>query len=262
MTTDEIKKHKIRILVRQLYRDQKDRIRLGNSLQLKKDGSLQKANNADPEEYIHDIPELVDRYQDLVDKEAIMLKAIKRELKGLPVYEQFLKGVKGCGPTMAAVIIAEYDIAKANTISALWQYTGLNPGMVRGKKKVDGETVETDSLIRGDRFTKGYLAPYNSDLRSKMIGVLGGAFLKAKSEYAKYYYDYKNRLQNSERRIEGQDKDELWSETSDLRRHKAAMRYMVKMFLKDLYVAWRTIEGLEVRPPYAEEYLGKKHHTA
>jgi len=68
MTANEIKKHKIRILVRQMYRDQKDRIRLGNSLQLKKDGSLQKANNVNPEEYIHDIPELVDRYQDLVER--------------------------------------------------------------------------------------------------------------------------------------------------------------------------------------------------
>jgi hypothetical protein len=34
---------------------------------------------------------------------------------------------------------------------------------------------------------------------------------------------------------------------------------MLKMFLKDLYVAWRKIEGLEVREPYAAEYLGKRH---
>jgi hypothetical protein len=35
---------------------------------------------------------------------------------------------------------------------------------------------------------------------------------------------------------------------------------MIKMFVKDLYVAWRTIEGLEVRKPYQEEYLGKVHN--
>jgi hypothetical protein len=29
--------------------------------------------------------------------------------------------------------------------------------------------------------------------------------------------------------------------------------------LKDLYVQWRTIEGLEVREPYSAEYLGKRH---
>jgi hypothetical protein len=34
---------------------------------------------------------------------------------------------------------------------------------------------------------------------------------------------------------------------------------MIKQFLKDLYVHWRTLEGLPVRQPYAEEYLGKVH---
>jgi hypothetical protein len=41
--------------------------------------------------------------------------------------------------------------------------------------------------------------------------------------------------------------------------HNKAMRYMVKRFLADLYVQWRTIRGLTVRPPYAEEYLGRVH---
>jgi len=36
---------------------------------------------------------------------------------------------------------------------------------------------------------------------------------------------------------------------------------MVKMFLKDLYVAWRELEGLEIRRPYEEEYLGRVHHA-
>jgi hypothetical protein len=34
---------------------------------------------------------------------------------------------------------------------------------------------------------------------------------------------------------------------------------MVKIFLVDLYTAWRTIEGLPVEPSYAEGKLGKKH---
>lgn len=38
-----------------------------------------------------------------------------------------------------------------------------------------------------------------------------------------------------------------------------AMRYMVKRFLVDLYVAWRTIEGLTVEPEYNEGKLGHKH---
>lgn len=38
-----------------------------------------------------------------------------------------------------------------------------------------------------------------------------------------------------------------------------AIRYMIKMFLKDLWVAWRTLEGLPVTPDYAEAKLGMKH---
>ena len=45
----------------------------------------------------------------------------------------------------------------------------------------------------------------------------------------------------------------------DGHRHNAAIRYMIKQFAMDLYVEWRTIEGLEVRPSYSEEFLGKVH---
>lgn len=44
-----------------------------------------------------------------------------------------------------------------------------------------------------------------------------------------------------------------------LHRKNMAIRYMVKVFLKDLWVAWRTLEGLPVTPDYAEAKLGLKH---
>jgi len=49
---------------------------------------------------------------------------------------------------------------------------------------------------------------------------------------------------------------------SQAHRHNAAKRYMVKMFLLELHKRWRKLEGLEVRPPYAEEKLGIKHHES
>lgn len=47
---------------------------------------------------------------------------------------------------------------------------------------------------------------------------------------------------------------------SDMHRHQAAVRYMIKMLLMQLWERWRTLEGLEVRAPYANEYLGREHH--
>lgn len=42
-------------------------------------------------------------------------------------------------------------------------------------------------------------------------------------------------------------------------RHNMAVRYMVKLFLNDLYNAWRELEGLPVAPTYQEAKLGHTH---
>lgn len=48
--------------------------------------------------------------------------------------------------------------------------------------------------------------------------------------------------------------------TGDAHRDVAARRYMVKMLLLDMWKAWRALEGLPIRPSYAEEKLGLVHH--
>lgn len=58
----------------------------------------------------------------------------------------------------------------------------------------------------------------------------------------------------------GTGRDAPWGR-SDAHRHNAALRYMVKMFLAAYWEKYRTIEGLPVRPPYAQEYLGLVHHA-
>jgi len=74
-----------------------------------------------------------------------------------------------------------------------------------------------------------------------------------------FYYPYKERLSKEKNEVLHIGKMKPWDEVSLGHRDRAAKRYMVKMFIKDLYVAWREIEGLPVRVPYQEEYLGHKH---
>ena len=69
------------------------------------------------------------------------------------------------------------------------------------------------------------------------------------SQYGKVYYDYKNRLANHPKH----------ASKSPAHRHSMALRYMIKIFLNDLYANWRRIEGLEVYPPYHEAKLGLYH---
>jgi hypothetical protein len=232
----------------------------------------------------------MDMFQGLYDnarkQEAVIFKYLKGLLMSFRIWTEWLQDVKGVGVMMGSVIIAVYNIDIASTISKLWQYTGLNPGMVRGKKRIpkhrykktDGEIIKeiikrdksvdyivlTNHMVRGDETTDGFIRPYNAWLRSKMVGVLAPSFMMSESPYRKYFYDKRTQLENSSEEVrerigDGKVKMVQWKDARPDHRRKAAMRYMIKMFLKDLYVAWRTLEGLEVRAPYQEEYLGHTH---
>lgn len=99
---------------------------------------------------------------------------------------------------------------------------------------------------------------YNPWLKSKLVGVLGPSFLRAGNEkYRKIYDDYKFRLENHARY--GDAAKEQYKDATKGHRHAMAVRYVVKQFLAELYVEWRTLEGLPVSAPYHEAKLGLFH---
>lgn len=262
----------IRTLVRAREDFQAMRKRMDNRLGRKADGAQQNLI-----EGRHFREEDIDNF-DAIAKEARkqeknVEKMLKHNLKCFAIYIYFLDQIKGVGEIAAGHIIGQFDIEEASTVSKMWQYAGLNPGKVRGKQRVEvnkykdemGEIsrviynekgkpeafiVTTNELIRGDRPTPGFVLPYNKPLRTALVGVLADGFIKAQSYYAlEYYYPYKHRL----------EQEDEWKDESKGHRDRAAKRYMIKMFIKDLYVAWRELEGLSVRAPYQEEYLNHKH---
>lgn len=261
----------IRTLVRFREDFQDMRKRMDNRIGRKADGTLQNIEEREIGE--KDSIVLASFADAAYQQEKEISKTLKKYLKDFPIYTEFLKNVKGVGEIAAGWIISEYDIHKATTVSKMWQFTGLNPGLVRGKKRVENKDgtysyVPTDKMIRGDKLTPGFVAPFNKRLRVALLGVMADGFVKAQNYYAlEYYYPYKNRLAKSEKKVienkkGGKTEEVEWQEASKGHRDQAAKRYMIKMFLKDLYVAWREIEGLPVRVPYKEEYLGHKHQKA
>jgi hypothetical protein len=244
----------VRMLVRAREDFQSMRKRMDNRIGRKADGTEQDIEER--EFRAEDVANFAGIADEARQQERNIEKMLHVTLQRFPVYTDFLAQTKGVGDIAAGWILAEYDIYKASTVSKMWQFTGLNPGMVPGKKRVENSDgsfslVNTGDMIRGDRLTPGYVAPFNKRLRTAMVGVLADGFIKAQSPYAlNYYYPYKDRLAN----------EEGWSDESKGHRDRAAKRYMIKMFLKDLYVAWRKLEGLPVREPYSEEYLGKRHN--
>lgn len=248
---------------------QAQRKRMDNRLGIKADGTDQ--NIEERAFTVDDIEFFSGVSASARDLEETIEKRFKKLLRRFPIYTQWLKDVKGVGPVAAAQLLANIDIEKATTVSKIWQYTGMNPGMVRGmkrKEKADGsfELIETDTMIRGDKATKGFVLPFNKGLRTALLGVMGDGFIKSQNHYCmEFYYPTKHRLENSaapvwEIRKAGAKPEQIpWAEAKPAHRHRYAIRKMVKMFLADLYKEWRAIEGLEVRPPYQEQYLGHKH---
>ena len=199
---------------------------------------------------------LAGQYERLCEDEKAGFKELLAILKEIPIYENFLSTVKGCGPAIAGIILSEIDIHKSEYPSSLWKYGGLDvaaDGAGRSRRKehlVDIEYTNRD----GEPATKKGIT-FNPWLKTKLIGVFGPSLLRAgreENKYAQAYYDYKHRIENHP----------AHAEKSKGHRHNMAIRYMVKRFLVDLYIAWRTLEGLPVAPEYSEAKLGIVHKKA
>ncbi len=199
---------------------------------------------------------LVDQYLSLEQQEDKQFSRLKNVLKDFPIYNEFLEGIYGVGPAMAGVIVSEINIHAAQYPSSLWKYAGLDvagDGKGRSRKK---EHLEESEYINKDGETATKMGiTFNPFLKTKLVGVLGSSFIKqspTKCQYRKIYDDYKHRLENMP----------AHADKTTGHRHNMAVRYAVKRFLADLYVAWRTLEGLPVATEYSEGKLGIIHRAA
>lgn len=234
------------------------------------------------DELISDYIELVliNNYIQLERTEAQQFRALEGLLTDFRIWNEFLTGVTGCGPAMGAVIMSEIPIHNTPNVGKLWALCGLDvaeDGFGRSRRKE--HLVERTYTNRQGKEATRLSITFNPFLKTKLAGVLGPSFLRTGSSYAKLYYDYKNRIQTDPGRIKATD--ELWKRLSNgetvkvngqyyqgepfrilwtpQRIHDASIRYMVKIFLQDMWKEWRRIEGLSVTPTWAEKYLGHTH---
>ena len=204
---------------------------------------------------------MLHQYFELEAMEARGFRQIESVLDEHPIYTRFLRQVVGIGPALAGYIISEIDISKAPYPASLEKYIGIDVVM-----EIDPETGEITgshgrSMRKEDMITVKYKAKdgtekeklsltFKKDLRAKMIGVLASCFLRSRSPYSNNYYNYKNRISNAP---EHKDK-------TLLHKHRMATRYMLKFFVRDLYIAWKYVSGMEIRPAYEAAKLGILHN--
>jgi len=196
---------------------------------------------------------LAKSYLEILSTEKALFRELERFLMlECPIYSQWMKSIRGCGAATAGMILANIDIRKAKYVSSIWRYCGLDvakDGRGRGRYKehlVDQEYTDKD----GNNKTKKSLG-YNPQVRSMLLGVTADSMIKLRSPYRDHYDNYKHRIST----------DPKHKDKTKLHIHNMAKRYMIKMFLADLYAQWRKMEGLEVHPPYSEAKQGHVHNS-
>ena len=238
-------------------------------------------------EYIKDMTDylLINTYMKLLEAEKNNIKTLVDIVHQHPLWDAFFKNVKGCGEETAALCIALFDPYKARHVSCFWKYAGLNPVVridengntyheANSKKYTElREYVDREGNVKEK---KGIT--YNPTLKTGLLGVTSGSILKAciRSEYetddngefildekgnkiptgykiatgpyANMYCDYKMR--------------QIQKHPDYSRSHieRMALRWMIRGFVKDLWIAWRELEGLPVTIPYEVEFLGRAPH--
>ena len=229
--------------------------------------------------------ELICSYMELCSSEERQTKVLEKEVQQHPLWDMFFKDVKGCGPLMSAVCIAYFDVDKARHVSSFWKYAGLDTFTYMTS---DGKLVTEGRSKKHAKFTKctyidretgeekeKYGLGYNPVLKTKLCGVLADCMIKlglevekdprtkepildangekirtAKSKYVQAYLDYLCRINQR-------------PDTKDYtaaHKHNMAKRYMIKQFVRDLWVVWRGAAGYEVSEPYEVAKLGNKPH--
>ena len=174
-------------------------------------------------------------HDDLFAMEKALSKMMSQAIVDHPIWDYWLKDVRGVGPILATQLVGLIDdISKSPTISSLWKYAGQG----------------VDQEGKADRKKKGEKLCYNFRLKVLMWNI-GESFIKSNSPYKKIYDKAKERYV----RIHPDwTKDHI---------HKCSMRKMNKIFLSHVWLIWREVEDLPTSQPYviASEEGECKMHT-
>ena len=213
-------------------------------------------------------PILLERaYSRAMEDELSAAAALRDAITIHPVWG-WVATVKGVGHLLAARLLSRLDIARARTPSAFWAYCGLAtiPGAVfkcatcglevayplgydpsGPHQRRSGAGVCTGSLARvasdkpirvaPRRTALGGRTGYDARARESCY-LVGMSMLRCGSDYRGFYDAERARLAASR---------PGWTPK---RCHLSALRKMEKVFLRDLWIAWRRAVRLPVVAPY------------
>lgn len=177
-------------------------------------------------------------------------KAMTVQLKGLPIWDVFLSKIYCMGPKIAGPMLGTIDITKSRTPSSLRQFCGMAVHDGRADRPRRGEKLGYCAQMR----TLLYI--WTATLQ-KCAAERGEVSKKGKpmkprpassSKYLEIIRDVKHRELSA-----GGDR------AKPSKAQRKAERKATDVFLEDLYIVWRALEGLPVWPSYYAAKLGYEH---
>jgi len=187
---------------------------------------------------------------------------MERALKKTRIWKEWLKGVAGIGEVTAAQLVAEIDINRAVKASNLKMFLGVCPDERTGR------------LVRRE---KGHVNRYNARLRTVIYSAWTSIRKNAHpnkhppfGRTSKYFDIWQQSRAGAINDPRYNPKDNTWTRlkpdgTKEV--HKGALGFIDKrgmwksidIFVEDLYMVWRAMEGLPVWPDWYAAKLGYMH---
>jgi hypothetical protein len=184
--------------------------------------------------------------------------AMERELRKLPVYRLFLEKVYGVGPILSSYLCAYVDIRRAEKPSQLQRYCGLAVIDGHFEKRSGGPKFDANGNKTGSSGT------FNQEIRTmiwlafaSMYKTSGGDTLKKRSKYLDAWRNTKSRelLRATSGKIESNGKELSAKGYANSKGwHVAA-----QLFVYDLYIVWRSVEGLPSWTTWYDWARGYEH---
>lgn len=209
------------------------------------------------------------------------------------IWGEFFENVSGVGERLATALIAEIgDVSRFDTVTKLWAYGALIAQYTiaecaNGHKLIMSSDNHKECPIFGNKDNEpcggkleyvervegkapkrrsGHHYVFNTQLKKicwqvgEQLVKQGDKFYRDIYDKAKVYYANKAKKEGLEvipadvlKKKKKADKEKY---ITILHIHNRAKRKMVKMFMSNLWEAWRLCEGLDARPPYVIEKLG------
>jgi len=208
-----------------------------------KNGEVAKCRLADIErDEVRELAKVMSKHASALETEML------RQLRKIPIYQTLLKNVYGLGPVACAYLVAFVDIRKCEKPDQLIRYCGFACGK-------DGKSERLGSAESKDG------SHFNLDLKIKIVTAMlsmwktcfarpdGESTQVKTTKYMTIWTDYKHRAEHS---------GELAARGKGFV-HDKGRRKATDVLLEDIYVVWRTLEGLPVWPDWYAAKRGYKH---